>query len=63
MNDGELCGRVLRVNFARPQRFREGYYKPIWMEEEYNKKELKEEDENIEKEKNKKIKQEKMFFA
>ena len=64
MNDAELCGRVIRVNFARPQRFREGYYKPIWMEEEYNKKELKEEeDKEKEKEKNKKVRQEKMFFA
>ena len=68
MNDGELCGRVLRVNFARPQRFREGYYKPIWMEEEYNKKELNDEEEkhekhDKEKEKTKKNKVEKMFFA
>ena len=63
MNDAELCGRVLRVNFARPQRFKEGYYKPIWMEEEYNKKDLKEDEDNKEKEKNKKNKQEKMFFA
>jgi len=53
MNDGELCGRVLRVNFARPQRFKEGYYKPIWMEEEYNKKDLKEEQDDKEKEKKK----------
>lgn len=64
MNDAELCGRVLRVNFARPQRFREGYYKPIWMEEEYNKKDLKDmENEAPGKEKEKKMKQEKMFFA
>lgn len=63
MNDAELCGRVLRVNFARPQRFKEGYYKPIWMEEEYNKKDLKEDEEDREREKNKKVKQEKMFFA
>lgn len=62
MNDSELFGRVLRVNFARPQRFKEGYYKPIWMEEEYNKKDLKEDkEENSEKEK--KRKQEKMYFA
>jgi len=63
MNDGELCGRVLRVNFARPQRFKEGYYKPIWMEEEYNKKDLKKDEDNEDKEKNKKMKQEKMYFA
>ena len=59
MNDAELCGRVLRVNFARAQRFREGYYKPIWMEEEYNKKDMK--DDNQEGEVKKK--EEKMFFA
>jgi peptidyl-prolyl isomerase E (cyclophilin E) len=40
MNDSELCSRVIRVNFAKPQRFREGYYKPIWMEEDYNKKQI-----------------------
>jgi hypothetical protein len=60
MNDAELCGRVLRVNFARPQRFREGYYKPIWMEEEYNKKDVKEPDEN---DREKEKKREKMIFA
>lgn len=38
MNDSELCGRVLRVNFAKPQRFKEGTQKPIWMEEDYHKK-------------------------
>ena len=37
MNDAELCGRVLRVSFARPQRFKEGPQKPIWMQEEYHK--------------------------
>ena len=66
MNDAELFGRVLRVNFARPQRFKEGYYKPIWMEEEYNKKDLKEENEEIKDEStnNKKPRnQEKMYFA
>ena len=63
MNDAELCGRVIRVNFARPQRFREGYYKPIWMEEEYNRKDLKENEEDKDREKNRKIRQEKMFFA
>lgn len=63
MNDAELCGRVLRINFARPQRFKEGYYKPIWMEEEYNKKDLKEDEEDKEREKKKKNRQEKMFFA
>jgi hypothetical protein len=38
MNDAELCGRVLRVSFARPQRFKEGGQKPIWTQEEYHKK-------------------------
>lgn len=37
MNDAELCGRVLRVSFARPQRFKEGTQKPIWTEEDYQK--------------------------
>jgi peptidyl-prolyl isomerase E (cyclophilin E) len=37
MNDAELCGRVIRVSFARPQRFKEGTQKPIWMEEDYHK--------------------------
>lgn len=41
MNDAELCGRVLRVNFARPQRFKEGYHRPIWMEEDFHKKHSK----------------------
>ena len=66
MNDAELFGRVLRVNFARPQRFKEGYYKPIWMDEEYNKKDLKEDEEkkeNKDKEKKKPNKTEKMYFA
>jgi peptidyl-prolyl isomerase E (cyclophilin E) len=36
MNDAELCGRVLRVNFARPQKFKEGSQKPIWTEENYH---------------------------
>jgi hypothetical protein len=44
MNDAELCGRVIRVNFARAQRFKEGHNKPIWMEEEYHKKQMKEEE-------------------
>jgi hypothetical protein len=39
MNDAELCGRVVRVAFARPQRFKEGHSKPIWMQEDYYKKE------------------------
>lgn len=37
MNDSELCGRVIRVSFAKQQRFKEGFHKPIWMEEDYNK--------------------------
>jgi len=37
MNDAELCGRVLRVTFAKPQKFKEGSHKPIWTEEEYHK--------------------------
>mgnify|MGYP001000600991 FL=1 len=71
MNDAELFGRVIRVNFARPQRFKEGYYKPIWMDEEYNKKDLEEKtDKEKEDKKNKNNtekkkapKQEKMYFA
>lgn len=58
MNDAELCGRVLRVNMARPQRFKEGYYKPIWMEEDYNKRYLKSDEAGEDKkedEKNKKL--------
>jgi len=45
MNDAELCGRIIRVNFARPTRFKEGYHRPIWMEEDYykNKNETNEE--------------------
>ena len=69
MNDAELFGRVIRVNFARTQRFKEGYYRPIWMEEEYNKKDLqetkdREEREERDKDKDKKKpRQEKMYFA
>ncbi len=37
MNDAEFCGRVLRVIFAKPQKFKEGSQKPIWNEEDYHK--------------------------
>ena len=40
MNDAEICGRVLRVSMARPQRFKESY-RPIWMEEDFHKKHSK----------------------
>jgi hypothetical protein len=66
MNDAELFGRVIRVNFARTQRFKEGYYRPIWMEEEYNKKDLqenKDKEERENKDKKKAPRQEKMYFA
>jgi peptidyl-prolyl isomerase E (cyclophilin E) len=51
MNDAELCGRVLRVSFARPQRFKEGTQKPIWMEEDYHRMKEEESKETIGKDK------------
>jgi peptidyl-prolyl isomerase E (cyclophilin E) len=57
MNDAELCGRVIRVSFARPQRFKEGNQKPIWMEEDYHK--IKEQE--TLKENNSKDKERKLF--
>jgi peptidyl-prolyl isomerase E (cyclophilin E) len=56
MNDAELCGRVLRVTFAKPQRFKEGTQKPIWMEEEYHKTHI-----NLDTDTNKQEKEKKMF--
>jgi len=51
MSDAELCGRVLRVTFSKPQKFKEGSKKPIWTEEAYHETYLnldvkKEEDKN-----------------
>ena len=51
MNDSELCGRVLKVAFARPQRFKEGLNKPIWMDEEFHKAQLNTEEQKKEQEK------------
>jgi peptidyl-prolyl isomerase E (cyclophilin E) len=51
MNDAELCGKVLRVNFAKPQRFKEGYHKAIWTEEDYYKNKQPKVEENAEKDK------------
>ena len=51
MSDAELCGRVLRVSFARPQRFKEGTQKPIWMDEDYHRMKEEESKETIGKDK------------
>jgi len=48
MNNSELYGRVIRVNFARPQRFKEGYHRPIWMEEDFYKRHEAKDKENNE---------------
>lgn len=37
MNEAELCGRVIKVSFAKQQKFKEGSNKPIWMDENYHK--------------------------
>jgi len=37
MNEAELCGRVIRVSFAKQQKLKEGSNKPIWMDENYYK--------------------------
>lgn len=42
MNDAELCGRVLRVDFAKLKKFKEGSQKPIWMEEEFHRDKMSE---------------------
>ena len=30
MNDGEMFGRTLRVNFAKPMKISEGSTRPVW---------------------------------
>jgi hypothetical protein len=32
-NDSELFGRTIRVNFAKPQRIKEGSTRPVWSED------------------------------
>ena len=34
MNDSELCGRVIKVMYARPSKFKEGANRPIWSDQE-----------------------------
>lgn len=36
MNDSEIYGKVIRVSFAKAQKIKEGYHKPIWTVEGYN---------------------------
>uniref|UniRef100_A0A1I8GYI1 peptidylprolyl isomerase n=1 Tax=Macrostomum lignano TaxID=282301 RepID=A0A1I8GYI1_9PLAT len=38
MNEGELYGRTLRVNIARPVRIREGWGRPVWSDDNWLKK-------------------------
>ncbi|XP_065350299.1 peptidyl-prolyl cis-trans isomerase E [Cloeon dipterum] len=33
LNDSELFGRTIRVNFAKPQRIKEGSTRPVWSED------------------------------
>lgn len=33
MNDSELHGRTIRVNLSKPQRIRDGNFKPVWAED------------------------------
>lgn len=33
MNDAELHGRTIRVNLSKPQRIRDGNFKPVWAED------------------------------
>ncbi|CAG0916092.1 unnamed protein product [Notodromas monacha] len=35
MNDGELFGRTIRVNNARPPKIKEGYGRPVWSEDSW----------------------------
>lgn len=44
MEDSELNGRILRVSFARENKFKEGHHRPVWMEEEYHRKYLNSEE-------------------
>jgi len=35
MDNGEIYGKTIRVNLARPSKFRETNNKPIWADDEY----------------------------
>lgn len=35
MNDAELYGRTIRVNLSKPQRIKEGSFKPVWAEDSW----------------------------
>ena len=35
MNDGELYGRTLRVNLAKPMKIKEGSTRPVWATDEW----------------------------
>lgn len=35
MDNGEILGRTIRVNLAKPNRYRESANKPVWADDEY----------------------------
>lgn len=35
MDNGEILGKTIRVNLAKPMKFRESSNKPIWADDEY----------------------------
>lgn len=35
MDNGEILGKTIRVNIAKPMRFKENTSKPIWADDEY----------------------------
>lgn len=35
MDNGEILGKTIRVNIAKPMRFKESASKPIWADDEY----------------------------
>merc|ERR1719445_2540554 len=35
MNDGEMFGRTLRVNMAKPMKMKEGSSRPVWASDEW----------------------------
>jgi peptidyl-prolyl isomerase E (cyclophilin E) len=35
MNDGELYGRTLRCNLAKPMKIKEGSSRPVWATDEW----------------------------
>ena len=35
MNDGEMSGRTLRVNMAKPMKMKEGSSRPVWASDEW----------------------------